>query len=191
MAIKMQSAIPTRLVSAVPATPARGSSVGRRHWGIAVSGLLLWGAITFAAAGLGGLGSADAPVIYPSLARPWWAPPAWLFGPAWMVLYALMAVAAAMVWRERFRQPVGNALALFVVQLVANALWSWVFFEWLKGGWALAESVVLLALVAATAWQFWRVRPLAGALILPSVVWVVYATALNAVVWKWNPEWLG
>lgn len=149
-----------------------------------------WLALSLAAGAAGGVASANAGEFYAQLARPAWAPPSWLFGPAWTLLYVLMGVAAWLVWRERGAAdaPVRRVgLTLFVVQLVLNALWTWLFFRWRLGGWAFAELVVLALLVAATAVAFYRVRPLAGWLLAPYLAWLSYAGALNWAVWQGNP----
>ena len=134
--------------------------------------------LAFAAAAIGGVASASAPEFYRELTRPAWAPPAWLFGPVWTVLYLLMGIAAWLVWRERGFGGARTALSLFLVQLAANALWSWLFFAWRQGALAFVEIVILWALILATVVAFWRVRPLAGALLVPYLAWVSFATAL-------------
>jgi tryptophan-rich sensory protein len=139
----------------------------------------------FAAAAIGAIASADAAGFYDSLMKPLWAPPAWLFAPVWSVLYVLMAIAAWLVGKAR------GPLGLFLLQLALNALWTWLFFAWKQGAWAFAGIVVLWLLIAATAASFWRVRPLAGALLLPYLAWVTYAAALSFVVWQLNPRLLG
>lgn len=154
------------------------------------AGLLGWLALCFAAGGLGALASADSAPFYMALQRPAWAPPAWLFGPVWSVLYAAMAVAAWQVWRRcgGWRGPAAPALALFVVQLAANALWTWLFFAARQGGLAFAEIVVLALLVAATAWRFRALGQRAAALLLlPYLAWVLFAAALNLTLWRLNP----
>lgn len=156
-----------------------------------ILGLALWLLISFAAAGIGGIASARAPEFYGQLARPSWAPPAWLFGPVWTVLYLLMGVAAWMVWRiDGFRAAAGP-LTLFLVQLAANALWTWLFFAWRQGALSFAEILLLWGLIVATVIAFWRRRPLAGALLLPYLAWVSYASALTYAIWRLNPEILG
>ncbi|HWA38113.1 MAG TPA: TspO/MBR family protein [Burkholderiales bacterium] len=149
--------------------------------------LLGWLLLAFAAAAVGGIASIDAASFYAGLARPAWAPPGSVFGPVWTVLYALMGVSAWLVWRERgatYRKP---ALGVFIVQLVANALWSWLFFHWKNGALAFAEVLLLLALIAVTVGLFWRVRRLAALLMLPYLAWVAFASALTWAVWRANP----
>jgi tryptophan-rich sensory protein len=154
-------------------------------------GLIGWLALTAAAAAIGALASVHAADFYGSLARPRWAPPSSVFGPVWTVLYLLMAVSAWLVWSAGGFDAQRRALALFLAQLALNALWSWLFFAWRQGAWALVDSLLLLLLVAATTAAFWRVRMLAGALLLPYLAWVGFATALNFTVWRMNPAALG
>ena len=150
-----------------------------------------WLLACFATGAVGALASIDAAAFYAQLVQPPWSPPAWLFGPAWTVLFVLMAVAAWLVWREHGAAAAGPALRLFVVQLVANALWSWLFFAWRLGGLAFAEVVVLWLLIAATAWRFWRLHRLAALLLAPYLAWVAFAAALNFTLWRLNPTLLG
>jgi len=153
--------------------------------------LLGWLAVSFAAAALGGFASANAGDFYRQLARPTWAPPSWLFAPAWTVLYILMGVAAWLVWRERGFRRARTALSLFLIQLAVNALWTWLFFVWHQGGLAFGEILVLWALILGTIVAFWRVRPIAGALLIPYLAWVTFASALTYTVWQRNPTLLG
>ncbi len=148
-------------------------------------------AATFAAAAAGGLASAGAGAFYAQLARPAWAPPGWLFGPVWSVLYPMMAVAAWLAWRASPGPAVRPALLLYGAQLAANALWSWLFFAGRQGGWALAEVLLLWVLVLATTVAFWRLRRLAGLLLLPYLAWAGFAGALNFALWRANPGLLG
>jgi benzodiazapine receptor len=160
---------------------------------VQVLGLLVWLTLAFAAAAAGAIASVNAASFYAELARPSWAPPAWLFGPMWSTLYTLMGVAAWLVWREgrKTGARTGGALALFVVQLAVNALWSWLFFAWREGAWAFAEVLLLWLLILATLVAFWRVKPLAGVLLVPYLAWVTLATALTYAVWSANPGSLG
>jgi tryptophan-rich sensory protein len=132
----------------------------------------------------------QAGAFYAELVRPDWAPPAALFGPVWTLLYAMMAVSAWLVWMRRGSRPVRLALAVFVTQLALNALWSWLFFGWRLGGPAFLDIVVLWALIVATLVLFWRIRPLAGWLLVPYLAWVTFAAALNYRLWQLNPALL-
>ncbi|MBE7368705.1 TspO/MBR family protein [Ramlibacter pallidus] len=153
-------------------------------------GLAGWLALCFVAAGLGAIASAQAGSFYGQLAKPAWAPPAGVFGPVWTTLYALMGIAAWLVWREQGK-PRAAALGLFVVQLAVNALWSWLFFRWQMGAAAFADVVLLLVLIVATVVAFWRLRRLAALLLAPYLAWVAFATALTWSVWQRNPAILG
>ncbi len=153
-------------------------------------GLAGWLVAAFAAAAVGSIASVQAADFYAQLTRPSWAPPAWLFGPVWSALYLLMAIAAWLVWRRAGFAPAKTALSFFIAQLVANALWSWLFFAWHLGAAAFAEILLLWVLVIATVVTFWRVRPLAGILLLPYLAWVSFATALAYETWRLNPTLL-
>lgn len=150
-------------------------------------GLVGWLLLTFGAAAIGAFASVNAGAFYGELTRPSWAPPGWIFGPVWSTLYVLMAVAAWWVWRARGFGGARIALVLFIAQLAANALWSWLFFVWHQGGLAFAEVLLLWGMIAATVVAFWRVSRLAAALLIPYLAWVTFASALNFTVWKLNP----
>ena len=156
-----------------------------------IAGLVTWLIVSFIAAGIGGAASIQAGPFYMQLTRPDWAPPPTLFGPVWTILYVLMGVAAWMVWRVGGYRAAKPALALFLLQLALNALWSWLFFGWHLGAAALTDVLLLLALIVATVVAFWRIRPLAGALLVPYMVWVSFASALNYSIWQLNPQALG
>lgn len=150
-------------------------------------GLVGWLLMTFVTAAIGALASVDAGAFYGQLTRPSWVPPGWLFGPVWSALYALMAVSAWWVWRARGFAGARSALVLFIVQLAANALWSWLFFVWHQGGLAFVEVLLLWCMVAATVVAFWRISALAAALLIPYLAWVTFASALTFSVWRLNP----
>jgi len=156
-----------------------------------IYGLLGWLVVSFAASGVGAVASIQAKSFYSQLVQPDWAPPPGVFGPVWTALYAMMGIAVWLVWRSGgFRQN-RYALMLFLLQLSFNALWSWLFFAWQRGALALADVLVLWILIVATLISFWRVRPLAGALLIPYLLWVSFASALNYSLWQLNPQVLG
>jgi translocator protein len=156
-----------------------------------ILGLAGWLLLTFVAAGVGALASVRSEAFYQQLSRPDWAPPPTVFGPVWSVLYLLMGVAAWLVWRERGFSGARTALGLFLIQLLANALWTWLFFAWRQGALAFGEILVLWVLIVATLVAFWRVRRLAALLLLPYLAWVSFAAALTYAVWRRNPVLLG
>lgn len=147
--------------------------------------LVGWLALCFAAAGTAAFVSADG--WYLALNKPSWNPPAWVFGPAWTVLYATMAVAAWLVWREGGWRAQGRALRMFVLQWALNALWTPLFFALHRPGLALLDIFALWLALAMTLVAFWRVRQAAGVLLLPYLAWVTFATALNFTIWRLNP----
>lgn len=155
-----------------------------------VLGLVGWLTVSFTAAAVGALASANAGGFYRALSRPEWAPPSWLFAPAWTFLYLLIGIAAWLVWKAHGFRSASNALLLFLAQLAANALWTWLFFFWHLGAAAFIEILVLWVLIACTLFAFWRVRPLAGYLLLPYLLWVGYAAALTYAIWQRNPQLL-
>jgi tryptophan-rich sensory protein len=147
--------------------------------------LLAFLAICFAVAGIGGaVTRTSVDTWYPMLAKPAFTPPAWVFAPVWTALYAMMALAAWLVWRRVGWQ--GWALVLFFAQLALNLLWSILFFGRQLVGLALVDIVVLVVLIALTTIAFWRIDRRAGLLLVPYLVWVVYASVLNGAIWHMN-----
>jgi len=123
---------------------------------------------------------------YASLVKPSWNPPGWLFGPVWTVLYVLMGIAAWLVWREGGWRVQRWALGLYLAQWALNALWTPLFFGLHRPGLAFAEIIVLDLAVLATFIAFRRVKPLAGALLVPYLLWAAFATVLNGAIWRLN-----
>jgi len=148
-------------------------------------GLLL--VMTAAAAAGGSVASIPANDFYLALNRPIWAPPPSLFGPAWTVLYLLMSIAAWTVVRVDGWKAAKPKIVLYAVQLVANGMWTWLFFYLHSGAMAFVEILVLWTLIAATIIAFWRSHVLAGVLLLPYLAWVSFAMALTWSVWQANP----
>ena len=156
-----------------------------------IFGLAGWLFVVGIAATLGAWASIDAATFYGALDRPSWAPPAALFGPVWTALYVAMAIAAWLVWSARGWSGATFALAIFCAQLVANALWSWLFFAWRAGAPSVADIVVLWVLVVVTVIAFFRVRTAAGVLMVPYLAWVTFAAFLDVAVWQRNPAMFG
>ncbi|MDZ7804860.1 TspO/MBR family protein [Thiohalophilus sp.] len=156
-----------------------------------IVGLVAWLLVTLLAAGLGAMASIEAGPFYLQLQRPSWAPPGSVFSPVWTTLFLLMAIAAWLVWRVRGFAGARIALLLYLVQLVFNVLWSWLFFGWHRGGWAFVDVMFLWGLILATLIAFWHIRRLASLLLVPYLLWVGFAIALNYSVWQLNPRLLG
>lgn len=144
---------------------------------------------TFSAAAIGGLFMPGE--WYAELTKPSWNPPNWLFGPVWTTLYIMIALAGWCFWRSIYpisQQPrfAKLGLGLFALQLVTNGLWTWLFFGLQQPLWALVDILILDGLVIATILVFKSTSRLAAALLLPYLVWIVFATALNVALWQLN-----
>jgi translocator protein len=124
---------------------------------------------------------------YEGIRKPSWNPPSWVFGPTWSLLYTLMGIAAWLVWREGgWTGASGLALVVFLVHLPVNTVWSILFFGLRRPDWAGVEVVLLWSFILATILLFWQVRPLAGALLVPYLLWVSFAAFLNFTIWRLN-----
>jgi benzodiazapine receptor len=156
-----------------------------------IAGLIGWLGISFITSAIGAVASLQAGSFYIQLVRPDWAPPPSIFGPVWTALYALMGIAAWLVWRADGFHPAKVALTLFLIQLALNASWSWLFFGWHQGALAFLDILLLWLLIVATLVAFWRIRPVAGVLLIPYLLWVSFASVLNYFIWQLNPQLLG
>lgn len=143
--------------------------------------------LCFAVAALGSL--ATTPAIdgwYATLRKPAWTPPNWVFGPVWSALYVSMAVAAWVVWRGNPWSTTRMPLFVFLAQLTLNLLWSIVFFGLRRPGLALLEILLLWGAIVTTLLAFRRLSPLAAVLLVPYLLWVTLAVALNFAIWRMN-----
>jgi len=149
--------------------------------------LVFWFVLCFAVAGIGGRWTAgEIGGWYRTLARPAIAPPNWVFGPVWTLLYGLMAFAAWRIWLAPSSPGRILALGLFLAQLALNLAWTWIFFRKHAIGAALIEVSVLWAAIRATTAAFSRVEVGASWLMAPYLAWVTFAAALNAAFWRLN-----
>lgn len=145
-------------------------------------------ALTFSAAGVGSAFTArSVRTWYPALRKPPGNPPASYFGMVWTFLYFLMTIAAWNVWRVGGGWDGASlAITIFLIQLALSAGWSMIFFGLRSPALALAEIVLLWAAILASVIMFWRISPFSGALLVPHLAWVTYATYLNAGIWRLN-----
>lgn len=124
---------------------------------------------------------------YVALNKPSFNPPNWIFAPVWTLLYILMGISAGIVWARGFaHKSVKTALYYFGFQLLFNALWSVVFFGLKNPFWALLIILVLLLLIGLTIKGFMAVSKTASILLIPYLLWVCFATALNYKIWELN-----
>ena len=149
-----------------------------------IAGAVGWIALTFSAAAMGAVFPPDE--WFRLLQKPVWNPPSWIFAPVWTVLYLMMAAAAWLVWRQYGLRGAPPAIVLFIVQLLLNAAWTWLFFGLHRIGAALIEIVLLWAMILTTLISFWRLYPAAGMLLLPYLAWVSFAAVLNWALWRLN-----
>jgi tryptophan-rich sensory protein len=125
--------------------------------------------------------------FYTTLAKPSFNPPGWIFGPVWITLYAVMGIAAWIVWKKLGTDPgAKTALIFFIIQLVLNALWSHLFFGWHLLFIAFLEIVLLWIMILLSTIWFFRVSTTAGALMVPYLAWVSFASVLNYSIWALN-----
>jgi benzodiazapine receptor len=150
-------------------------------------GLLILVAICLGAGAVGSLfTSPSIPTWYATLQKPSWTPPSWLFAPVWTLLYLAMAVAAWLVWRKGGLAGAKLALALFAFQLILNVCWSAIFFSARMPGLAFAEIVLLWLMILATIIAFRPISQAGALLMLPYLLWVGFASALNFAIWRLN-----
>ena len=125
---------------------------------------------------------------YPTLVKPVFNPPNWIFMPMWTLLYILMAVAAGLVWDKIKEQneEVKKALAFFLIQLTLNAIWSYLFFGLKNPMLALIEIALLWLMIYETYLKFIKINKIAAYLLVPYLLWVAFAGILNASIWWLN-----
>ncbi|KPI10295.1 TspO and MBR like protein [Actinobacteria bacterium OV450] len=153
-----------------------------RAW-VSLAGFLV---VAYAVAAAGALASSDAPAVYAALDRPAWAPPPWLFGPVWTVLYGTVAVSGWLVRRHAARRAGRRALTWWGVQLAFNLAWTPLFFGARQYGLALLDILLLVAALLMTLRLFHRECRVAAFLLVPYLAWVCFATVLNAAIWQAN-----
>ncbi len=123
---------------------------------------------------------------YPTLIKPSWTPSGATIGTVWTILYTLMGIAAWIVWRRGGVRVRRLPLGIYAIQLLLNAGWPALFFGLQNPGFALFEIGLLWIAILATAAAFWKVSKPAGALMVPYLIWVCFAGALNTMLWRLN-----
>jgi tryptophan-rich sensory protein len=124
---------------------------------------------------------------YSALTKPSFTPPSWVFGPAWTLLYFMMGISLYLVWRKGLSAPgVKVALVVFLIQMGLNGLWSPLFFGMHSPCLALIDILLLWCAIAATVYVFFGQSKTAGALLVPYLSWVSFASVLNYSFWRLN-----
>jgi translocator protein len=156
---------------------------------VSILRIILCVLLCMAAGWVGSLATREAiPQWYAGLNKPAFSPPNWAFGVVWPILYVLMGVALAMVLSEGFgRREVRIAAAAFAIQLVLNAAWSPIFFGLRRIDLAMVDIVFLWLAILATVYLFYRVSRIPALLLAPYLLWVSFASYLNASFWIRNP----
>lgn len=153
----------------------------------ALAGLAAFLAVCLAVAAAGGaITSTSVETWYPTLQKPAFNPPAWVFGPVWTTLYLMIGVAGWRVWRLRGFAGARAAMVVYALQLALNFGWSLIFFGQRMIGVAFLELLLLLGVILVNLALFWRIDRLAGGLLAPYAAWVGFAGVLNFSIWRLN-----
>lgn len=124
---------------------------------------------------------------YPTLIKPAFNPPNWLFGPVWTVLFGLMGISLFLVYSEGIKKrKVRFAVGLFTVHFILNITWSYLFFGLRNPFYAFIEIVILWLVIGYMLFKFYKIKPLAGLLLLPYILWVTFAAVLNYFIFVLN-----
>lgn len=150
-------------------------------------------AICQAAGIAGGIVAADdEKTWFPKLNKPSFNPPSWVFAPVWTLLYTLMGISLATVWRAKDQrgkeQASRRALGLFSIQLALNALWTFIFFEHRSPKWAFVDIIGLVIALILTIRAIAGISRPAAWLLAPYLAWTLFATVLNGSIWRRNPS---
>jgi translocator protein len=124
---------------------------------------------------------------YQTINKPSWNPPSWIFSPVWTTLYIMMGIALYLVWTAEVKPAAKKkAIAFFVIQLVLNFFWSFIFFKQHQIGLAFAEIIIMFVFILMTIFSFARINKAAAWLLVPYISWVSFATILTYTIWQLN-----
>lgn len=149
-----------------------------------IAGLIIWIIICFIPAIIGSqFGPSD---WYQALNKPDWNPPNWIFGPVWTLLYFLMGISVWIIWKNYGLKNAAIPIGFFIVQLIFNAAWSWLFFGLENVSLAFVDIILLWTFILITLIMFWKLDTWSGVLLIPYIAWVSFATFLNYNIWQLN-----
>jgi tryptophan-rich sensory protein len=134
--------------------------------------------------GIANIGNLD--TWYVQLNKPSFNPPGYLFGPVWTFLYLLMGVSLYLVWKSPEGKLRTNALVVFGLQMLLNFAWSFIFFYFRQTGWALVDIIALWILILVMILIFYKISKVAALIQIPYLLWVSFASVLNASIWILN-----
>ena len=124
---------------------------------------------------------------YSQIIKPVFNPPNWIFGPMWTLLYILMGIACYLIWVNDADSKIkNNALRIYGIQLFFNFLWSFLFFYFHNPALALVDIILMVISISLTIIYFNKISKLAAWLLIPYLLWVMFATALNFEIWRLN-----
>lgn len=136
---------------------------------------------------IAGMFTAEAiPEWYASLNRPSFNPPNWIFGPVWTFLYILMGISLFLIWKQNTSKERNQAIFVFFIQLTLNFSWSFIFFYFNLIGLALLEIILLWISIVIMLVSFYKIKPMAAYINIPYLLWVSFATILNAAYYFLN-----
>ena len=124
--------------------------------------------------------SQSVPEWYATLNRPSFNPPSWIFGPVWTTLYILMGISFFLIWKQEASKVRNRAILIFLLQLLLNFAWSFIFFYFNMIGLALVEIILLWISIVMMLVVFYKIKPIASYINIPYLLWVTFATVLNA-----------
>ena len=124
--------------------------------------------------------SQSVPEWYATLNRPSFNPPNWIFGPVWTTIYILMGISFFLIWKQEASKVRNRAILIFLLQLLLNFAWSFIFFYFNMIGLALVEIILLWISIVMMLVVFYKIKPIASYINIPYLLWVTFATVLNA-----------
>ncbi|WP_372370063.1 TspO/MBR family protein [Candidatus Uabimicrobium sp. HlEnr_7] len=148
-----------------------------------ISGLVVAIYVCFTAAFIGSVVTrVSVKTWYQTLKKPAWNPPDWIFAPVWSTLFLLMAISIWLIWLKREEHKIEKQITLFSIQLITNILWSTLFFGMQNPDLAFVGIIVLIIAIIATMVAFLEINKTAGYLMIPYILWVIFAAFLNVTI---------